>query len=229
MSLLISRNAYQHVSDFEKARTVAYWDCGLSYRTITVRIGRVPMTVDRIIGFRTQQDSCIRVWWHRGERTSAACIRRRHTGPSPSVMPPSHKSTREVSERGRAPDHLQDVLAQNWGGNEPNHTVICLVLKAMADDRRTTKPFAMMNRGRGSLVVKVTDSLLACHEFEPSAAEDPHSRVNQCTLNLSRLKHPFDVVMGKLGERAGSHLKCRLRHLIMVQNYEVCHQKPSSC
>ncbi|GFY20931.1 hypothetical protein TNCV_3989751 [Trichonephila clavipes] len=31
----------------------------------------------------------------------------------------------------------------------------------------------MPNGGHGSLVVKVMDSWLACHEFEPSAAEDP--------------------------------------------------------
>ncbi|GFV58746.1 hypothetical protein TNCV_3730841 [Trichonephila clavipes] len=30
--------------------------------------------------------------------------------------------------------------------------------------------------GRDSLVVKVTESWLACHEFEPSAAEDPPCR-----------------------------------------------------
>ncbi|GFW97067.1 uncharacterized protein TNCV_2696891 [Trichonephila clavipes] len=28
----------------------------------------------------------IRVWWYRGERTLVACIRHRHTGPSPGVM-----------------------------------------------------------------------------------------------------------------------------------------------
>ncbi|GFS68517.1 uncharacterized protein TNCV_4584431 [Trichonephila clavipes] len=28
------------------------------------------------------------------------------------------------------------VLPQNWGGNEPNRTVTCMVLKATANDRR---------------------------------------------------------------------------------------------
>ncbi|GFT34665.1 hypothetical protein TNCV_1536031 [Trichonephila clavipes] len=32
------------------------------------------------------QDSRVRVWWHRGERTLAASIRHRHSGPSPGVM-----------------------------------------------------------------------------------------------------------------------------------------------
>ncbi|GFY30601.1 hypothetical protein TNCV_3117631 [Trichonephila clavipes] len=44
--------------------------------------------------------------------------------------------------------------------------------------------------GRGSLVVKVKDLWLACHEFEPSTAEDSLFRGGRCTLNMSRLKHP---------------------------------------
>ncbi|GFX88984.1 uncharacterized protein TNCV_2852841 [Trichonephila clavipes] len=32
------------------------------------------------------QDGHIRVWWHCGERTLAACVRLRHTDPSPGVM-----------------------------------------------------------------------------------------------------------------------------------------------
>ncbi|GFY05977.1 HTH_Tnp_Tc3_2 domain-containing protein [Trichonephila clavipes] len=43
-----SRNAYQHVSDFDKGRVVAYRDCGLSYHSIAARIGRDLMTVSRI-------------------------------------------------------------------------------------------------------------------------------------------------------------------------------------
>ncbi|GFV96629.1 HTH_Tnp_Tc3_2 domain-containing protein [Trichonephila clavipes] len=43
-----SRNAYQHVSDFDKDRIVAYRDCGLSYRNIVAHVGRDPMTVSRI-------------------------------------------------------------------------------------------------------------------------------------------------------------------------------------
>ncbi|GFT28348.1 uncharacterized protein TNCV_646521 [Trichonephila clavipes] len=35
--------------------------------------------------------------------------------------------------------------------------------------------------GRGSLVVKVTDSWLTCHKFEPSAAEDPPCLEGRCT------------------------------------------------
>ncbi|GFX83145.1 hypothetical protein TNCV_4987391 [Trichonephila clavipes] len=43
--------------------------------------------------------------------------------------------------------------------------------------------------GRGSLVVKVTGSWLACHEFEQDAEDTPF-RGGHCTLNLSKFKCP---------------------------------------
>ncbi|GFW68561.1 uncharacterized protein TNCV_529161 [Trichonephila clavipes] len=43
-------------------------------------------------------------------------------------------------DRWEPPDHLQDVLLQNWGGTEPNRTVTCMVLKTTANDRRTYSP-----------------------------------------------------------------------------------------
>ncbi|GFU27180.1 HTH_Tnp_Tc3_2 domain-containing protein [Trichonephila clavipes] len=43
-----SRNACTHVSDFDKGRIVAYWDCGLPYRSVAARVGRNSMTVSRI-------------------------------------------------------------------------------------------------------------------------------------------------------------------------------------
>ncbi|GFX32675.1 hypothetical protein TNCV_888131 [Trichonephila clavipes] len=49
-------------------------------------------------------------------------------------------------------------------------------------------------------MVKVTDSWLMCHEFEPSAAEDLPCRGGRCSLNLSRLKRPPVGVVWKLGE-----------------------------
>ncbi|GFU98033.1 uncharacterized protein TNCV_233091 [Trichonephila clavipes] len=42
----------------------------------------------------------------------------------------------EGEEKWEAPDHLQDVLSQNWGGTEQNRTVTCMVLKVKANDRR---------------------------------------------------------------------------------------------
>ncbi|GFW06410.1 hypothetical protein TNCV_2187451 [Trichonephila clavipes] len=43
-----SRNAYQHVFDFDKGRLVANRNCGLSYPSIAARVGRDPMTISRI-------------------------------------------------------------------------------------------------------------------------------------------------------------------------------------
>ncbi|GFT47154.1 uncharacterized protein TNCV_3747971 [Trichonephila clavipes] len=44
----------------------------------------------------------------------------------------------EGKELWEASDHLQSVLALNWGGTEPNCTVTCIVLKVTANDRRVT-------------------------------------------------------------------------------------------
>ncbi|GFX58081.1 hypothetical protein TNCV_4048391 [Trichonephila clavipes] len=43
-------------------------------------------------------------------------------------------------ERGKALTLPQGVLPQNWGGTELNRSVICIVLKATANDRRTSRP-----------------------------------------------------------------------------------------
>ncbi|GFT75991.1 uncharacterized protein TNCV_1255141 [Trichonephila clavipes] len=61
---------------------------GLSARRLWLRF---PLTLyhrqERLQWFRLQhQDCCIRVLWHRGERTLAAYIRHRHTGPSPGMI-----------------------------------------------------------------------------------------------------------------------------------------------
>ncbi|GFX41956.1 monocarboxylate transporter 12 [Trichonephila clavipes] len=68
----------------------------------------------------------------------------------------------------------------------------------------------------GRLVVKVTDTCLACHEFEPSAAEDSSCRGACCSLNLAALIGE----VWKLGEGKGQ-LRCRPRLLTMVKKYEV--------
>ncbi|GFX94318.1 hypothetical protein TNCV_4293631 [Trichonephila clavipes] len=49
---------------------------------------------------------------------------------------------------------------------------------------------SLMVCGRSILVVKMTDSWLACHELEPCTTEDPPNREGQCTLNVSRFKRP---------------------------------------
>ncbi|GFS54181.1 hypothetical protein TNCV_2527181 [Trichonephila clavipes] len=49
-------------------------------------------------------------------------------------------------------------------------------------------------------MVKVTDSRLGYHEFEPSAAEDPSCAGGSCTLKLSSLDRPPVGGMRKLGK-----------------------------
>ncbi|GFW19620.1 hypothetical protein TNCV_1605111 [Trichonephila clavipes] len=59
--------------------------------------------------------------------------------------------------------------------------------------------------GHSSLVIKVTDSWLACHEFELGAAKDPPCRGGGCTSNLPGLKRsPVDAKRNLGGEGANS-------------------------
>ncbi|GFY02863.1 hypothetical protein TNCV_3507431 [Trichonephila clavipes] len=76
---------------------------------------------------------------------------------------------------------------------------------------------------RGSLVVKVMDSWLACREYEPCTAEEQSWRRSRCRLNMSKLKRPPVGVVYKLGEEC--YLRCSPRRILGVK--EVRCQKPS--
>ncbi|GFT61998.1 hypothetical protein TNCV_3811741 [Trichonephila clavipes] len=76
-----------------------------------------------------------------------------------------------------------------------------LPLLEIRRDPTTVIPFELLTRGgRVGLVVKMTDSWPACHEFEPNTAEDLPFREDQCTLNLTRLKRSPIGMVWKLGE-----------------------------
>ncbi|GFX43506.1 uncharacterized protein TNCV_4875261 [Trichonephila clavipes] len=69
---------------------------------------------------------------------------------------------------------------------------------------------------------KITD---AAREFD--IAHSVVSRLwKRCTLNLSRAE-TSSRWCGVVVRRGGCQLKCRPRHLTMVQNYVVRRQKPS--
>ncbi|GFX23570.1 uncharacterized protein TNCV_3770441 [Trichonephila clavipes] len=78
---------------------------------------------------------------------------------------------------------------------------------------------------RGSLVVKVTDTWAAYHEFELSAAEDPPYKEAMHVKSVES-----SIVLPLVwceSSKSGCQLRCRPRHLTMVQNDKVRHQKPS--
>ncbi|GFS60528.1 hypothetical protein TNCV_4223431 [Trichonephila clavipes] len=52
-----------------------------------------------------------------------------------------------------------------------------------SDKRRSTESDRGLHSGRYTLVFKIMDSRLACHEFEPSTTKDPPSRFH---LNFER-------------------------------------------
>ncbi|GFW03779.1 uncharacterized protein TNCV_2538901 [Trichonephila clavipes] len=64
-----------------------------------------------------------------------------------------------------------------------------------------TKPHRTVTRGGQVILVdKVMDTYVQCHEFEPTAAEDPPSRGGFCMLIPPKLKCPPNGVMWKLGQ-----------------------------
>ncbi|GFU36692.1 hypothetical protein TNCV_3311831 [Trichonephila clavipes] len=69
--------------------------------------------------------------------------------------------------------------------------------------------------GRGSLMVKETKSWLMCHEFKPTATEDPPCRgaMHVKSVEARTSSHWCGVEI-----RKSCQLRCRPRHLIMVQN-----------
>ncbi|GFY32583.1 uncharacterized protein TNCV_673381 [Trichonephila clavipes] len=90
----------------------------------------------------------------------------------------------------------------------------------------TLKTSFKCSSGRGSLVVKVTDLWLACHEFEPSTTEDLPYRGAMHVKSVESSNILPLVWCGNL-KREMTAQRCRPRHLTVVQNYEVRHQKPS--
>ncbi|GFT33975.1 uncharacterized protein TNCV_4384341 [Trichonephila clavipes] len=80
-------------------------------------------------------------------------------------------------------------------------------------------------RGRGSLVVKITDSWPVCYELELSTTEDPPCRGTMHIKSVKAKRPPVDVVW-KLGGGV-PELKYRPRHLTVVQNYDIRCKTPS--
>ncbi|GFT17105.1 uncharacterized protein TNCV_4738321 [Trichonephila clavipes] len=85
--------------------------------------------------------------------------------------------------------------------------------------------FPYFGGGRGSPVLKISDH--GRHVMSSSPEPLKTHRVGQrCTLNLSRAE-TSSCWCGVVVRRGGCQLRCRPRHLTMVQNYVVRRQKPS--
>ncbi|GFX64689.1 hypothetical protein TNCV_4681651 [Trichonephila clavipes] len=77
-----------------------------------------------------------------------------------------------------APDCLQGVLPRHWGGTELNRSVTCMLLKATANDRRTSSPFAAVN------FVGIDPT--------PSDSRDRTRNLKRTRPATNRLCHPAD-------------------------------------
>ncbi|GFU77571.1 hypothetical protein TNCV_3499431 [Trichonephila clavipes] len=75
------------------------------------------------------------------------------------------------------------VASSEWGPNQSpsgslfrNESPVSSIVVTYVETHVAWGPYIIDTEGRGSFVVKVTDSWLACHEFEPSTTEDPPCR-----------------------------------------------------
>ncbi|GFY03390.1 uncharacterized protein TNCV_1173481 [Trichonephila clavipes] len=94
------------------------------------------------------------------------------------------------------------------------------------DDSRITAEAmpALSSQGCGSPVVKVSNH--GRHVMSSIPVTPKTRRVGQrCTLNLSRAE-TSSRWCGVVVRRGGCQLRCRPRHLTMVQKYVVRRQKP---
>ncbi|GFV12608.1 hypothetical protein TNCV_4425611 [Trichonephila clavipes] len=67
----------------------------------------------------------------------------RWDAPEPSQVPIWHGGTlNSLRATSPLPDRLQGGFTQNWNGTESNRTVTCMVLKAKANNRRTSSPLS---------------------------------------------------------------------------------------
>ncbi|GFV09955.1 uncharacterized protein TNCV_4517091 [Trichonephila clavipes] len=126
------------------------------------------------------------------------------------------------------------VLPQNWGGNEPNCSVTCMVLKATANDRRH-----LALSWASVWPSPISKSIVAAVAEWPKKVSDRGWLVTssspvplktrcvgeRCMLNLSSAQ-TFSRWCGEVVRRGVCRLRCRLCHLTMDQNYEVRCQNP---
>ncbi|GFV00387.1 uncharacterized protein TNCV_3643651 [Trichonephila clavipes] len=84
---------------------------------------------------------------------------------------------------------------------------------------------SISSRACGSLVLRVSDHGRHVMSYGPVPLKT-HRVGQQCTLNLSRAE-TSSRWCGVVVRIEGCYLRCRLRHLTMVQNYVVRRKKPS--
>ncbi|GFS57205.1 uncharacterized protein TNCV_491201 [Trichonephila clavipes] len=77
-----------------------------------------------------------------------------------------------------------------------------------------------------TLTFKKSDRGLACHEFEPSTTKDPPCRAGMHIKSVEISNVLPLVWCGVVVRRGVCQLRCRPRHLTMVENYVVVAKSP---
>ncbi|GFW34958.1 uncharacterized protein TNCV_978961 [Trichonephila clavipes] len=126
------------------------------------------------------------------------------------------------------------LRCQMWGvGLDTPRANLCFAGSRLGLDRRTffcsIRNFSTFAPGQELTAVAewYRYRIVACLVTSSSPVPLKTRRVGQrCTLNLSRAE-TSSRWCGVVVRRGGCHLRCRPRHLTMVQNYVVLRQKPS--
>ncbi|GFX27650.1 uncharacterized protein TNCV_107481 [Trichonephila clavipes] len=112
-------------------------------------------------------------------------------------------------------NEISQNIIQNLYGSMPDRIASCIRARGGSTGDHSS---------HGILVVNISD--LGWHVTSPSPVPLKTCRVEQkCTLNMSRAQMSSRWC-GVVFRRMGCQLRCRPRHLTMIQNYEVRCQKP---
>ncbi|GFS89901.1 transposable element Tc1 transposase [Trichonephila clavipes] len=118
-------------------------------------------------------------------------------------------------------------LADHFGDSTSFFGVDCTAGRPLLVSLLTIEPPPPETSPVAAVAEWYTYQIVACLVTSSSPVPLKTHRVGQrCTLNLSRAE-TSSRWCGVVVRRGGCQLRCRPRHLTMVQNYVVCRQKPS--
>ncbi|GFV54812.1 uncharacterized protein TNCV_3683371 [Trichonephila clavipes] len=162
MPLRYFRRQYEQLSQFERGIIIGRMEAGWSAKRVARQLGHSDCVRPRVeclnpalaLQRHTTPTAGVMVWvaiayntrsvtpsidlWHHTRQPSVP-LRLGGTLNSRRAANPVKRFVEEA-QRCETPDHLQGFLSQNWGGTDLNRTVICRVIKATVNDKRTSSP-----------------------------------------------------------------------------------------
>ncbi|GFX42961.1 transposable element Tcb2 transposase [Trichonephila clavipes] len=225
MPLRRFRRQYEQLSQFERGRIIGMMEAGWSVRRVARQLGHSDCVVRRCWDQWIQEMSFTR---RPGSGRPRPTSRRedRHIVRNARVQPTaSSAATRHrvvTLFKGGPPHSLRNAALQR-------HTAPTAGMMVWGTIEYNTRSPLVLIRGTMTAAVAEWYRHRIVAGFVTSSSPVPLKtrRVGQrCTLNLSRAE-TSSRWCGVVVRREGCLLRCRPRHLTMVQNYVVRRQKPS--